>query len=90
MLADFEERTGLTGPRAWLTARAQELKRLGLAVEIERNVFRFQPGWRDVLKAMELHLDIRKALARARTPDLARQCEQAQKLFRALRPRPDR
>lgn len=73
-----------------LKARAQELKRLGLAVEVERNVFQFEPGWRDALKAMELHLDIRKALVRARTQDLQRQVEQTQKLARALRLGPDR
>lgn len=49
-----------------LKARAHELKRLGLAQEISRNVLSFQTGWRDALKAMELHLDVRKALMRAR------------------------
>jgi hypothetical protein len=73
-----------------LKARAQELKRLGLAVEVGRNIFQFEPGWRDALKAMELHLDIRKSLMRARTQDLARQFEQTQKLSRALRLGPDR
>jgi hypothetical protein len=55
-----------------LKARAQELKRLGLATEVGRNIFQFEPEWRDRLKAMELHLDIRKALVRSRTLDLAR------------------
>lgn len=55
-----------------LKARAHELKRLGLATETGRSVFQFEPGWRDGLKAMELHLDIRKALVRSRTQDLAR------------------
>lgn len=55
-----------------LKARAHELKRLGLAVEERRNVLRFEPGWRDALKAMEMHLDIRKALVQARTQDAAR------------------
>jgi hypothetical protein len=55
-----------------LKARARELKRLGLAAEVSRNVLRFEPGWREALKAMELHLDIRKALVRARSADLAR------------------
>lgn len=58
-----------------LKARARELKRLGLATEVRRNVFEFTPGWQDGLKAMELHLDIRKALVRARTQDLARTTE---------------
>lgn len=55
-----------------LKARAHELKRLGLAVEERRNVLRFEPGWRDALKAMEMHLDIRKSLMQARTQDAAR------------------
>ena len=55
-----------------LKARAQELKRLGLATEVGRNIFQFEPEWRDRLKAMELHLDIRKALVRSRTQDLSR------------------
>jgi type IV secretory pathway VirD2 relaxase len=55
-----------------LRARAHELKRLGLAVEERRNVLRFEPGWRDALKAMEMHLDIRKSLMQARTQDAAR------------------
>ena len=46
--------------------RAQELKRMGLVVEIARNIFQLKPGWRDALKAVELHLDIRKSLMRAR------------------------
>ena len=29
-----------------LKARAHELKRLGLATEIGRNIFQFEPGWR--------------------------------------------
>jgi hypothetical protein len=73
-----------------LKARAQELKRMGLAVEVERNIFQFEPGWRDALKAMELHLDIRKSLMRARTQDLARKLDQSLKLSRSLRLGPDR
>ena len=61
-----------------LKARAQELKRMGLAVEIERNIFQFEPGWRDALKAMELHLDVRKALMQARANDVARRLSPAQ------------
>jgi type IV secretory pathway VirD2 relaxase len=53
-----------------LRARAHELKRLGIATEIRRNVIRFEPDWRDRLKAMELHLDIRKALIRSRSAAL--------------------
>lgn len=55
-----------------LKARARELKNLGLAQEVKRNVLRFEPGWRDALKAMELHLDIRKSLMQARAQDVAR------------------
>jgi hypothetical protein len=73
-----------------LKARAQELKRMGLAVEVERNIFQFEPGWRDALKAMELHLDIRKSLMRARTQDLQQKLDQSLKLSRALRLGPDR
>jgi hypothetical protein len=68
-----------------LKARAHELKRLGLAKEIQRNIFQFEPGWRDGLKAMELHLDIRKALVRARTQDLTRGADPARQLSKALR-----
>lgn len=63
---------------------------MGLALEIERNVFRFQPGWRDALKAMELHLDIRKSLMRAQAHDLQRRLDQSLKVSRALRLGPDR
>ncbi|MGD9979487.1 MAG: hypothetical protein AB7H66_05680 [Hyphomonadaceae bacterium] len=73
-----------------LKARAQELKRMGLAVEVERNIFQFEPGWRDALKAMELHLDIRKSLMRARTQDIQQKLDQSLKLSRSLRLGPDR
>ena len=39
---------------------ARELQRMGLAQEVKRNVLAFTPGWHDRLRAMELHLDIRK------------------------------
>ncbi|MFN3463288.1 MAG: hypothetical protein ACK4X1_04355, partial [Terricaulis sp.] len=55
-----------------LKTRARELKHLGLAREVRRNVFQFEPGWRDGLKAMELHLDIRKSLMQARARDASR------------------
>lgn len=73
-----------------LKTRAQELKRMGLAVEVERNIFQFEPGWRDALKDMELHLDIRKSLIRARTQDLQKKLDQTLKLSRSLRLGPDR
>jgi TonB-dependent Receptor Plug Domain len=60
-----------------LKARSRELMRLGLAHEVKRNVLQFEPGWRDALKAMELHLDIRKALLQARAK------EQSQLLVKA-------
>lgn len=47
---------------AAMRARAKELKRLGLADEVRRGVLRFEPAWQYRLKAMELHLDIRKQL----------------------------
>jgi type IV secretory pathway VirD2 relaxase len=62
-----------------LRARAHELKALGLAQEVRRNVLRFEPGWRDQLKAMELHLDIRKSLMQERAQNLSR------KLAKSLR-----
>lgn len=55
-----------------LKTRARELKNLGLAIEVRRNVLQFEPGWRDALKAMELHLDIRKSLMQARTLEVSR------------------
>jgi hypothetical protein len=55
-----------------LKTRARELKNLGLAREVRRNVLQFEPGWRDALKAMELHLDIRKSLMQARVQEAAR------------------
>jgi hypothetical protein len=48
------------------------LKNLGLAREMRRNVLWFEPGWREALKAMEHHLDIRKSLMQARVQDAAR------------------
>lgn len=55
-----------------LKTRARELKNLGLAREVRRNVLQFEPGWRDALKAMELHLDIRKSLMQARAHEAQR------------------
>ena len=71
-LADLRVPAGSPELNDALKGRAQELRRLGLAVEVKRNVLRFEPGWRDALKAMELHLDIRKALMQARVQDAAR------------------
>ena len=55
-----------------LKTRARELKNLGLAHEVRRNVLQFEPGWRDALKAIELHLDIRKSLMQARAQEAKR------------------
>jgi hypothetical protein len=66
-----------------LKARARELCRLGLATEVRRNVFEFAPAWQDELKAMEMHLDIRKSLVRTRTQDLTRVADK--QLSKALR-----
>lgn len=43
-----------------LRARARELKAMRLAAETQRGVLAFEPDWQERLKAMELHLDIRK------------------------------
>ncbi len=66
-----------------LKARTRELHRLGLAKDLGRNFFEFQPGWQDALKTMEMHLDIRKSLVRERTKDLPRTAER--QLSKALR-----
>lgn len=49
-----------------LRSRVAELERLGLAEQTKRGVFRLADGWRDQLKSMELHLDIRKRFVRER------------------------
>lgn len=51
-----------------LKARAKELHRLGFATAQRRNVLVFERGWRDSLRALEQHLDIRKAMFHARAP----------------------
>ena len=45
-----------------LRARARELAGMRLAAETKRGVLAFEPDWQGRLKAMELHLDIRKRL----------------------------
>ncbi|MBI3438522.1 MAG: relaxase/mobilization nuclease domain-containing protein [Proteobacteria bacterium] len=49
-----------------LKARTKELARLGLAIEVRRNVVSFRDGWRSQLAAMEMHLDVRKRLLQQR------------------------
>lgn len=71
-LAELRAPNGSPDMTDALKTRARELKNLGLAQEVRRNVLRFEPGWRDALKAMELHLDVRKSLMQARAQDVAR------------------
>jgi len=71
-LAELRAPNGSPDMTDALKTRARELTNLGLAQEVRRNVLRFEPGWRDALKAMELHLDIRKSLMQARAQDVAR------------------
>jgi hypothetical protein len=66
---------------AALRARAKELLRLGLAREVRQGVLQFETGWQDRLKAMELHLDIRKQLMAQR--QVAQQVER-ERLARGL------
>ena len=66
---------------AALKARTKELRRLGLAREVRRGVLQFEPDWQDRLKAMELHLDIRKQLMAER--QLSQQVER-ERLARQL------
>lgn len=66
---------------AALRTRAKELLRLGLAREVRRGVLQFEPNWLDRLKAMELHLDIRKQLMAQR--QVAQQAER-ERLARGL------
>ncbi len=76
-----------------LKARAKELARLGLAAEEKRlglgaKVLAFQPDWQDRLKAMELHLNVRKRLMVERTAQLQAELERAMKqMTRGMRDR---
>lgn len=71
-VADLRTPAGSPELNDALKGRAHELRRLGLATEVSRNVLRFEPGWRDALKAMEMHLDVRKALMQERAQEVAR------------------
>jgi precorrin-4 methylase len=77
-IAALEAANGDPSTTRALKERARELQRMGLAVEVKRNVLSFQAGWQDRLRAMELHLDIRKNLmlertqGRAQTPPVDR------------------
>jgi type IV secretory pathway VirD2 relaxase len=77
-IAALEAPNGDLATTRALKDRARELQRMGLADEVKRNVLSFQAGWQDRLRAMELHLDIRKNLmleraqGRAETPSVDR------------------
>ncbi len=71
-VASLEAANGDPSTTRALKERARELQRMGLASEVKRNVLRFEPGWRDKLHAMELHLDVRKALMQTRAREAAR------------------
>ena len=65
-------------------ARAKELARMGLATETKRRgigdkVLAFQPDWQDRLKAIELHLNVRKRLMVERTAQRQAELERAMK-----------
>lgn len=66
-VADLEAPNGDPALTRALKARMQELERLGLARPVKRNVMEMASDWQGRLKAMELHLDIRKRLMHERT-----------------------
>jgi hypothetical protein len=71
-------------PAQAVKARAKELARMGLATEAKRRgigdkVLAFQPDWQDRLKAMELHLNVRKRLVLERTAQRQAELERAMK-----------
>ena len=56
------------GFAAAMKARVVELSRMGLAQEVKRGVFAFDPNWQARLRALELHADIRRSrFAKARS-----------------------
>lgn len=90
-IADLRAPNGDPAATDALKGRAHELRRLGLATEVKRNVLQFAPNWRDGLKALELHLDIRKALMQSRAIDAARGQQAGKSISTLLRgPGPDR
>jgi type IV secretory pathway VirD2 relaxase len=90
-VADLRSPNGDPAATDALKGRAHELRRLGLATEVKRNVLQFAPNWRDGLKALELHLDIRKALMQSRAIDAARGQQAGKSISTLLRgPGPDR
>lgn len=81
-LADLRAPSGDPDLTQALKARMRELERIGLAEETSRNVFRLSTDWRERLKAMELHLDIRKRIMRER---VERSLIQHQRIEQVLR-----
>jgi hypothetical protein len=81
-LADLRAPSGDPDLTQALKARVRELQRMGLAEETSRNVFRLSSDWRERLKAMELHLDIRKRVMRER---MERNLVQHQRIEQVLR-----
>jgi type IV secretory pathway VirD2 relaxase len=65
-IARLEAPNGDPSTTLALKGRARELERMGLAREIKRNVLAFESDWRGRLRAMELHLDIRKRIVHER------------------------
>ncbi|MBL8547973.1 MAG: relaxase/mobilization nuclease domain-containing protein [Hyphomonadaceae bacterium] len=83
--ADLDAPNGNAALKQALQARLGELERLGLAKRMTGGVFRMADGWRDQLKAMELHLDIRKRVVRERVErSLAQQQQVARQLRKGL------
>jgi hypothetical protein len=77
-LADVRAHNGSPELTQALKARMRELERMGLGAEIERNVIRLAPDWRERLQAMELHLDIRKRIVRERMERIVAPAQQHQ------------
>jgi len=80
--ADFAAPNGDAALQQALKARLLELERLGLAEQKTRGLFELSAGWRDSLKAMELHLDIRKRVVKDR---VERALAQQQQTVRQIR-----
>ncbi len=89
-IADLRAPNGDPGATDAIKGRAHELRRLGLATEMKRNVLQFAPNWRDGLKALELHLDIRKGLMQSRAVDATRAQQTGKAISTLLRGSPDR
>jgi type IV secretory pathway VirD2 relaxase len=84
-IADLRAPNGDPAGTDAVKGRAQELRRLGLATEVRPNVLQFAPNWRDGLKALELHLDIRKALMQSRAIDAVRAQQTGKSISTLLR-----